>query len=284
MSIDLAVKKTYKHFVGGQFIRSESGRTERIATPDGKFVSHVCAASRKDLRSAVEKARKTETSWSGKSAYNRGQILYRIAEVLSYRMSDFVEELSMEGFGKKEAISDVQAAIDLWVSYAGWTDKFSVMFSSVNPVASSHFNFSVPEPVGTVGLHMSNLRGIAAMTAGLAPVMAGGNTSVVLLPTQGILANLTMAEVFHTSDVPAGVVNLLSYPMPDVASHVASHRDLPSVAFFGLDQILQKEMQQLASANMKHIRFIADKVTKESSPYEIMAYQEIKTTWHPIGL
>jgi len=284
MSIDLAVKKTYKHFVGGQFIRSESGRTERILTPDGKFVSHVCATSRKDLRSAVEKARKTEATWSGKSAYNRGQILYRIAEVLSYRMSDFIDELSMEGFGKKEAKSDVQTAIDLWVSYAGWADKFSAMFSSVNPVASSYFNFSVPEPVGTVGLHLSNLRGIAALAAGLAPVMAGGNTSIVLIPSQGILANLTMAEVFHTSDVPAGVVNLLGYPMPDVASHLASHRDLPSVAFFGLDQMLQKEMQQLASANMKHVRFGDDKATKESSPYEIMAYQEIKTTWHPIGL
>jgi acyl-CoA reductase-like NAD-dependent aldehyde dehydrogenase len=284
MSVELTVKKTYKHFVGGQFIRSESGRTDRISSPDGTFVTHVCSASRKDLRSAVEKARKTESSWSGKSAYNRGQILYRIAEVLSYRMSDFVDELTMEGFGKKEAKADVQAAIDLWVSYAGWTDKFSSLFSSVNPVASSHFNFSVPEPIGTVGLHLCGMRGIKALTSALAPVIAGGNTSVVLIPSEGVLANLTMAEVFHTSDVPAGVINLLSCPLPDVASHLASHRDIPSVAFFGLEADQQKEMQQLASANMKRIRFGDIETAKESSPYEIMAYQEIKTTWHPIGL
>jgi acyl-CoA reductase-like NAD-dependent aldehyde dehydrogenase len=284
VSTNLTVKKTYKHFVGGQFIRSESGRTERILAPDGKFVTHVCAASRKDLRGAVEKARKSEAAWSSKSAYNRGQILYRIAEVLSYRMSDFVDELTMEGFSKKEAMSDVQAAIDLWVSYAGWTDKYSALFSSVNPVASSHFNFSVPEPVGTIGMHLVNTRGIQALTAHLAPVLAGGNTSVVLIPIQGVLANLTMAEVFHTSDVPSGVINLLSCPLSDVASHLASHRDLGSVVFVGLEQEQQKEMQQLASANMKRIRFSDYIISIESSPYEIMAYQEIKTTWHPIGL
>jgi len=284
VSTNLTVKKTYKHFVGGQFMRSESGRTVRILTPDGDFVTHVCATSRKDLRGAVEKARKSETAWSGKSAYNRGQILYRVAEVLSYRMSDFVDELTMEGFGKKEAKSDVQDAIDLWVSYAGWTDKYSALFSSVNPVASSHFNFSVPEPVGTIGLHLVNTRGIRALTAALAPVLAGGNTSVVLLPTQGILANLTMAEVFHTSDVPAGVVNLLSYPLSDVASHLAGHRDLASVVFMGLELDQQKELQQLASANLKRIRFSGNIAPKESSPYDIMAFQEIKTIWHPVGL
>lgn len=284
MSIHLTVKKTYKHFVGGQFIRSESGRTVSVHTPDGDFVTHVSATSRKDLRGAVEKARKSETAWSGKSAYNRGQILYRIAEVLSYRMSDFIDELTMEGFGKKEAKSDVQDAIDLWVSYAGWTDKYSALFSSVNPVASSHYNFSVPEPVGTIGLYLVNSRGIRALTAALAPVLAGGNTSVVLLPSQGILANLTMAEVFHTSDVPAGVVNLLSCPLSDVASHLASHRDLASVLFMGLELDQQKEMQQLASSNLKRIKFVGTNAPKESSPYEIMAFQEIKTIWHPVGL
>jgi acyl-CoA reductase-like NAD-dependent aldehyde dehydrogenase len=284
MSTELTVKKTYKHFVGGQFIRSESGRTERIMTPDGTFVTHVCAASRKDLRSAVEKARKSESSWAAKTAYNRGQILYRIAEVLSYRMSDFVDELTTEGFGKKEAKSDVQSAIDLWVSFAGWTDKYSSLFSSVNPVASPHFNFSVPEPVGTVGLFMANTRGIKALTSGLAPVLAGGNTAVILIPSHGVLANLTMAEVLHTSDVPAGVVNLLSCPLPEVASHLASHRDLNSVAFWGLEPEQQKEMQQLASSNMKRIRFGLTHMDTEPSPYEIMAYQEVKTTWHPIGL
>ncbi len=284
MTMELTVKKTYKHFVGGQFIRSESGRTDRVVASDGSFITHVCAASRKDLRGAVEKARKSATSWAGKSAYNRGQILYRIAEVLNYRKADFVEELMMEGFGKKNANQDVQNAIDLWVSYAGWTDKYSTLFSSVNPVASSHFNFSVPEPVGTVGLHLSGLRGISALAACLAPVIAGANTSVVLLPSSGVLASLTMGEVFHTSDVPAGVVNLLSSPLPDVAAHLASHRDLPSVAFFGVPSDIQKEMQQLASANMKRIRFAQLSEQSVSSPYEIMAYQEIKTTWHPIGL
>ncbi len=284
MTMDLTVKKTYKHFVGGQFIRSESGRTERVLSSYGTFITHVCASSRKDLRGAVEKARKSAASWAGKSAYNRGQILYRIAEVLNYRKADFVDELLMEGFGKKEANQDVQTAIDLWVSYAGWTDKYSALFSSVNPVASSHFNFSVPEPVGTVGLHLTNLRGISALAACLAPVLAGGNTSIVLLPSYGVLANVTMGEVFHTSDVPAGVINLLSSPLPDVAAHLASHRDLSSVAFFGLPTDIQKEMQQLASANMKRIRFAELNEPNESSPYDIMAFQEVKTTWHPIGL
>jgi acyl-CoA reductase-like NAD-dependent aldehyde dehydrogenase len=204
--------------------------------------------------------------------------------VLNYRKSDFIDELVMEGFSKKEASSDVQHAIDLWVSYAGWTDKYSALFSSVNPVASSHFNFSVPEPVGTVGLYMVDLRGISSVAACLAPVLAGGNTAIAFLPSRGVLANLTMAEVFHTSDVPSGVINVLSSPLPDVASHLASHRDLASVAFYGLHSDLQKEMQQLASANMKRIRFSENQSTSESSPYEIMAYQEIKTTWHPIGL
>lgn len=284
MTTDLTVKKTYKHFVGGQFIRSESGRTEKVLGRDGKFVAHVCSASRKDLRGAVEKARKSAPSWAGKTAYNRGQILYRIAEVLSYRVADFIEELVMEGFTKKEAKADVQAAIDLWVSYAGWTDKYAALFSSVNPVASAHFNFSIPEPVGTVGLFLAQTSGISSLASALAPVMAGGNTSVVILPTKGVLAGLTMAEVLHTSDVPAGVANLLSSPLPDVASHLASHRDMPSVAFFGSDDNQQKELQQMAAANMKRIRFAVSNPAATSSPYEIMAYQEVKTTWHPIGL
>lgn len=284
MTMDLTVKKTYKHFVGGQFIRSESGRTEKVLATDGKFIAHVCATSRKDLRGAVEKARKSAPSWAEKTAYNRGQILYRIAEVLSYRVADFVDELAMEGFSKKDAKADVQTAIDLWVSYAGWTDKYSALFSSVNPVASAHFNFSVPEPVGTVGLFLEPTSGISALTAALAPVMAGGNTAVAILPSKGVLAGLSLAEVLHTSDVPSGVVNLLSCPLPDVAAHLTSHRDMPSVAFVGAETAQQKELQQLAAANMKRIRFADSQAIMTASPYEIMAYQEVKTTWHPIGL
>lgn len=284
MTLELTVKKTYKHFVGGQFIRSESGRTEKVVTSDGKFVAHVCAASRKDLRGAVEKSRKSAPAWASKTAYNRGQILYRIAEVLSYRVADFIDELAMEGFSKKEAKADVQAAIDLWVTYAGWTDKYSALFSSVNPVASSHFNFSIPEPVGTVGLYLEATRGISSLTAALAPVLAGGNTAIAILPSKGVLASLSLGEVLHTSDVPAGVANLLSSPLPDVASHLASHRDMPSVAFVGLDKDQQKELQQMAAANMKRIRFSEADAITAASPYEIMAYQEMKTTWHPIGL
>lgn len=284
--MDITVKKTYKHYVDGQFIRSESGRTEKVISKNGSVITHINVCSRKDLRSAVQASHKASTSWAKRSAYNRGQILYRIAEVLSHRQEEFIQELMLEGISKKEAQAQVAKSIELWVSYAGWSDKYQAIFSSVNPVATSHFNFSIPEPVGFVGLDASSADSFLTLNAGLAPIICGGNSAVVLLPQNGVLAGLSMAEVLHTSDVPAGVVNLLSSPLNDTLDHLYAHRDVPSVCSIDSTEENRKRYQELASDNMKRIRFIESKELSKftSSPYEIIAYQEIKTTWHPIGL
>jgi len=286
MSTDIGVRKTYKLYISGGFERSESGRTDKITAPDGSFLAHICSASRKDLKSAVQSSRSAASSWAKKSAYNRGQILYRTAEVLTHRKSDFIDELVLEGYHLEEAQNDVDRAIAVWVSYAGWTDKFGAIFSSVNPVASSHFNFSVPEPVGSVAIDIRNLAGLHAMATCLAPILCGGNSCLALVPSRGVLACMSFAEVLHTSDVPHGVVNLLSAAQGDVLNNMVSHRDLPSVVVCTSNTSERKELQILASANMKRIRFIDSNYIADelSSPYEIMAYQEIKTTWHPIGM
>lgn len=284
--MDINVKKTYKHYVDGQFIRSESGRTHVVTDNKGHTLAHVNVCSRKDLRISVQAAHKSAQSWAKRSAYNRGQILYRIAEVLTNRSSEFIHELKLEGFSEKNAREQVEKSIELWVSYAGWCDKYQAIFSTVNPVASSHFNFSNPEPVGYVGLDASRANGFYVLNAGIAPILCGGNAVVIFLPNKGVLAGLSLAEVFHTSDVPAGVVNLLSCPLPDTLEHLYAHRDIPSVSSLDTATDDKKRYQEIAADNMKRIRFIdSDEVIKSSStPYEIMAYQEIKTTWHPIGL
>jgi len=284
--MDITVKKTYKHYLGGQFIRSESGRTEKVLSTDGNVIAHVNACSRKDLRSAVQAAHASGASWAKRSAYNRGQILYRVAEVLTNRSEEFIHELMLEGFSRNEAQLQVSNSIDVWVSYAGWSDKYQAIFSSVNPVASSHFNFSNPEPVGFVGIDASTASGLLILNAAIAPVLCGGNSVIVLLPQKGVLAGLSMGEVFHTSDVPAGVVNLLSAPLSDTLDHLYAHRDIPSISSIDSSSENKKRFQELAADNMKRIRFLDSKelCKSSSSPYEIMAYQEIKTTWHPIGL
>jgi acyl-CoA reductase-like NAD-dependent aldehyde dehydrogenase len=284
--MDITVKKTYKHYVDGQFIRSESGRTEKVISKNGSVITNINVCSRKDLRSAVQSAHKSSTSWAKRSAYNRGQILYRIAEVLSQRQEEFIHELMLEGMSKKDAQVQVAKSIEIWVSYAGWSDKYNAIFSTVNPVASAHFNFSNPEPVGFVGLDASSANGFDTLNALIAPIVCGGNTAVILLPQKGVLAGLSMAEILHTSDVPPGVVNLFSAPLNDTLDHLYAHRDIPSVCSVDTPVENKKRYQELASDNMKRIRFVESKelLTFTSSPYEIIAYQEIKTTWHPIGL
>jgi acyl-CoA reductase-like NAD-dependent aldehyde dehydrogenase len=284
--MDIHVKKTYKHYVDGQFIRSESGRTHVVTDKNGDGLTHVNASSRKDLRSSVQAAHKSAHPWAKRSAYNRGQILYRVAEVLSSRSNEFINELKLEGFSQKQAQMEVAKSIELWVSYSGWSDKYQAIFSTVNPVASAHFNFSNPEPVGFVGLDASRGNGFLALNAAIAPIICGGNSVVVIVPNKGVLAALSLAEVFHTSDVPAGVINLLSAPLADTLEHLFAHRDIPSACCLDCSDHDRKRYQEIAADNMKRIRFIEsnDLVKSSSSPYEIMAYQEIKTTWHPIGL
>jgi len=286
MSLPLKVKKTYKLYINGAFERSESGRSRPVQDPQEQFVANVCESSRKDLRTAVQAAKNGAKSWASRSAYNRSQLLYRIAEMLEYRSYDLIKELMVDGYSKSEAEMQLTQAIEIWVSYAGWADKFSALFSTVNPVASAHFNFSVPEPVGTVVVDASLANGFAVLHPLLAPILCGGNTVVMLLPQKNILANLTMAEVFHTSDVPGSVINLLSYPLADVAEHMAAHQDVPSVCFVDVHETARKQLHTLAADNLKRVRFLASEnlFTNLASPYEIMAYQEIKTTWHPIGL
>lgn len=286
MSLPLKVKKTYKLYINGAFERSESGRSRPVYDPAQNFMANVCESSRKDLRTAVVAAKNGAKSWASRSAFNRSQILYRIAEMLDYRSDDLIKELIADGYTKNEAEKQLREAIDVWVSYAGWSDKYSALFSSVNPVASAHFNFSVPEPVGTVVVDASLANGFAVLHSLLAPILCGGNTVVMIVPGKNVLANLTMAEIFHTSDVPSSVVNLLSCPLPDVAEHLAAHKDIPSVCFLDLDETNRKLLHMLAADNLKRVRFINSSEVPSHlvSPYEIMAYQEIKTTWHPIGL
>jgi acyl-CoA reductase-like NAD-dependent aldehyde dehydrogenase len=285
MSLPLKVKKTYKLYINGAFERSESGRSVPVPDANQQFLANVCESSRKDLRTAVQAAKNGAKAWAARSAFNRSQILYRIAEMLEHRSQELIHALTDEGCSNHEAEKQVIEAIAIWVSYAGWADKYSALFSTVNPVASAHFNFSIPEPVGTVVVDASSGNGFAVLHALLAPIICGGNTAVMLVPQKSVLANLTMAEIFHTSDVPASVINLLSFPLPDVPEHIAAHKEVPSACFLDLDPTKRKQLQTLAADNLKRIRFLDSKEVSASfsSPYEILAYQEIKTTWHPIG-
>jgi len=288
----LGVRKTYKLYIGGLFPRTESGRAYPIHDANGALLANACRGTRKDIREAVRAARKAVPGWSGKTAYNRSQILYRIAELMEGRRDQFVAEvMAAEGLGKRRATRLVDAAIDRWVWYAGWADKFGQVLGTVNPVAGSYFNFSVQEPTGVVGVIAPEGSSLLGLVSRLAPVLAGGNCAVVLASESRPLPAVTLTEVLATSDVPGGVVNLITGLRRELVQHLAGHMDVNALDAYGLDPSQAGAAEELATENVK--RFVrppdggADAVDwlaeRTQSPYLIGEFVETKTVWHPIG-
>ena len=277
MRID--VKKTYKLFIGGTFPRSESGRSYEIKNKRGEFVANPAQASRKDLRDAVLSAKSAHPGWSNATAFNRGQILYRIAEMLESRSSQFVDEIvATTGVTPSVAKQEVAAAIDLWVWYAGWCDKITSVSGNNNPIAGPYYNFTIPESLGVIGIIAEERDSLIGLVRGLAPVIAGGNTSVLIASQSRPLAAITFAEVLATSDLPAGVVNILTGIKTELAPWLASHMEVDGLDLSGIDDIA--ELRKSGAENLKRIHTFK----KEVSPERILAFMEFKTIWHPIGI
>lgn len=281
----LEVLKTYKIYIGGQFPRTESGRYYTPKNKAGQALANVCLSSRKDFREAVVAARNAFGSWSAKAAFNRGQILYRIAEMLEGRKAQFIDELVKQDSTAKQAEEEVNTCIDRLIYYAGWCDKFQQVFGAVNPVASSHFNFSVPEPTGVVAIVASQQTSLLGLVSVISPVIAGGNTCIVLASETKPLCAVTFAEVLNSSDVSGGVVNILTGKPSELVKYFADHMDINSIIYCESDVETKRLIQEKASLNVKRV-VLYDKVKWNSdeaeTPYFIMDTQEIKTTWHPI--
>ncbi len=281
----LEVLKTYKIYIGGQFPRTESGRYYVPTNAAGKKLANVCLSSRKDFRDAVVAARSAYGGWSTRAAFNRSQILYRMAEMLEGRKAQFIDELIQQDSSKGKAEKEVNLAIDRLIYYAGWCDKYQQLFSAVNPVASSHFNFSVPEPTGVVAAIAPQSDSLLGLVSVIAPVIAGGNTCVVLASETKPLCSVTFAEVLNSSDLPGGVVNILTGKVSELASWVVNHMDVNATIFCENDSDTKKMMQEKSALNLKRI-FFYDKIKwntdQGQSPYFILDTQEIKTTWHPV--
>lgn len=279
----IEVLKTYKIFIGGAFPRTESGRYYPLKLKNNMTVN-VSLSSRKDFRNAVVSARAAFSGWSSRAAFNRGQILYRIAEMLEGRKEQFLEELKQLGYTAAAAKKEVEQSIDRLVYYAGWCDKYQQMFSSVNPVASSHFNFSVPEPMGVVAIMADESTALLGLVSVLAPCIAGGNTCIVLASEAKPTCAITFAEVIATSDVPGGVVNIVTGNRKELHAHFSSHMDVNAVINCNDEKEFNKVIGENASLNVKRvftwIRNWNDE--KEQGPYYITDLQEVKTTWHPI--
>jgi acyl-CoA reductase-like NAD-dependent aldehyde dehydrogenase len=281
----LEVLKTYKIYINGQFPRTESGRYYIASNSKGEQLANVCLSSRKDFRDATVAARNAFKGWSARAAFNRGQILYRIAEMLEGRKVQFIEELVKQDLSKAQAQKEVILSIDRLIYYSGWCDKYHQIFGTVNPVASSHFNFSVPEPTGVVAAVAPQDNSLVGLVSIIAPVIAGGNTCIVLASETKPLCSVSFAEVINSSDVPAGVVNILTGKPSELFSQFASHMDVNAVIYCGSEELIQKEIQQKAAGNVKRVLFYNDVnwlSDKGQSPYYILDTQEIKTTWHPI--
>jgi acyl-CoA reductase-like NAD-dependent aldehyde dehydrogenase len=286
----LQVEKTYKLFIGGKFVRGESGRLLPAHGNDKTLLANYCRASRKDFRDAVLAARNAFAGWAKNSAYLRGQILYRAAEMLERRESELRDEVARANSGRAAtARTEIAQSIDRLVHYAGWTDKFGPIFSAVNPVASSHFNFTMPEPTGVVVIVCPDEPPLLALVSLLAPVILAGNTAVVLASMKSPLPALTFSEIIATSDLPAGVVNLLAGDRAELAPHFASHMDVNAIVDASGDEKIERELQRGGSFNMK--RYVRRDMAandwrspEAENPYWILDTVEMKTAWHPIGL
>lgn len=281
----LKVMKTYKIYVGGQFPRTESGRYYVAENSKGEHLANVCLCSRKDFRDAEGAARGAQGGWASRAAMNRGQILYRIAEMLEGRRAQFIDELMQQDATRAEAEAEVDTAVDRLIHYAGWCDKFQQLYSAVNPVASSHFNFSVPEPSGVISVIAPQQSGLIGLVSVIAPIIAGGNTCIVLASYSKPLCAVTFGEVLNSSDVPGGVVNILTGKVAELVSYYADHMDVNAIVYCESDVATKKLIQEKASLNLKRVITYEDKNwmgNEGQSPYYIMDFQEIKTTWHPI--
>ncbi|MGK5550917.1 aldehyde dehydrogenase family protein [Actinomadura kijaniata] len=285
MSADrLAVRKTYKLFIGGAFPRSESGRSYVVNDARGRFLANASRASRKDVRDAVGAARKAFGGWSSRTPYNRGQILYRIAEMLEGRRAQFTDELRAAGLAKNAATAEVDAAVDRWVWYAGWADKLGAVAGSANPVAGPFFNFSTPEPTGVVGIVApdSPLLGLVSVVA---PAIVSGNTAVVVASEPSPLPAITFAEVLATSDLPGGVVNLLTGRRAELAPWLASHMDVNAIDLAGAEESQVKALEEAAADNLKRVlRPVPGDWSDEPGTERMTAFLETKTVWHPVGV
>lgn len=282
----LAIAKTYKIYIGGKFPRTESGRYFTLDDDRGEVIANVCRGSRKDFRNAVVAARGAQSGWAAASAYLRGQILYRVAELLEGRRDQFIAELERQGSTRAGALKEVEASIDRLVYYAGWADKYQQIFSSVNPVSSSHFNFTVLEPTGVVSILAPDDGGLVGLVSNVASTIVGGNTCIALASEQKPLCAISFAEVLHASDVPAGVVNILTGFRAELTEQFASHMDVNAVVYCDGGKKVATIVQELAAGNLKHVvkRCRVDWLKDEAaSPYHIRDVQEAKTTWHPIG-
>ncbi|HEX6098846.1 MAG TPA: aldehyde dehydrogenase family protein [Thermoanaerobaculia bacterium] len=290
MSPRLNVRKTYKLYINGEFPRTESGRFYAVTGKGGELLANACRGSRKDLRNAVAAARKAQGGWSGKTAYNRGQILYRIAEVCEARAAELVDELRQQGFPAPEARREVEAVIDRWVYYAGWSDKYTQVFGSVNPVAGPYYNFTVPEPTGVVGVVAPEKPALLGLVSRIAPALVGGNTVVAITSEKHPLAAITMGEVFQTSDVPAGVINLISGLKTELVPWLAAHMDVNAIDTTGVASEAIPAVQKTAAENVKRVVHFDgtgigfDDARRSQGPYAIFDFQESKTVWHPIGM
>ncbi|GGZ18739.1 aldehyde dehydrogenase [Streptomyces inusitatus] len=281
----LSVFKTYKLYVGGKFPRSESGRVYEVTDSKGKWLANAPLSSRKDARDAVVAARKAFGGWSGATAYNRGQILYRVAEMLEGRREQFVREVAeAEGLSKSKASAQVDAAIDRWVWYAGWTDKIAQVMGGANPVAGPFFNLSTPEPTGVVAVLAPQESSFLGLVSVIAPVIATGNTAVVIAGEKNPLPALSLGEVLATSDLPGGVVNILSGRTGEIAAPLAAHQDVNGIDLTGAGDELAKELEIAAADNLKRVlRPGSAEYTADPGTHRMTAFLETKTVWHPTG-
>jgi len=286
----LDVRKTYKLYVGGNFVRSESGRYLAVKSSSGQHLDNACLASRKDFRDAVVAARAAVDGWAKKSAYNRGQILYRAAEMLQNRAGELTEEIVRStGVTAAKARREVTLAIDRLVYFAGWTDKFPQVFGSVNPVATSHFNFTMPEPTGVVVILSPDEPVLLPLVSMLAPVVLSGNAAILVASERHPLPAGTFSEILATSDLPGGVVNLLTGKRAELAPHIAGHMDVNAIVNGSGDTALATSLQAGTAINLKRYsdRSLAAAewfAAKAEDPYWILDTIEFKTAWHPIGL
>ena len=286
-SARLAVRKTYKLYIGGAFPRSESGRSYLVATPGGHPLANAALASRKDVRDAVVAARKAQPGWAAATAYNRGQVLYRVAEMLEGRRAQFTETLvSAEGLTKGDASTAVDGSIDRLVWYAGWADKLAQVAGSANPVAGPYFNFSIPEPTGVVGVLAPQASSLLGLVSVVAPIITAGNTTVVVASEDRPLAALDLAEVLATSDLPGGVVNLLSGRTAELAPVLAAHRDVDALDLAGAPEGLDPSLEEAAADNVKRVlrrQQPSPDWSSDPGPARMLFFVEIKTVWHPLG-
>jgi len=275
------VNKTYKLFIGGAFPRSESGRVYEIKGANKKFIANPALASRKDLRDSVVAAKAAQPGWEKATAFNRGQILYRVAEIMQGRSDQFIDEIcALEGVTTKVAKIQVEEAIDTWVWYSGWCDKLSSVTGSLNQVSGPFYNFTTPEALGVVAIFAENKPSLLGVVRTLAPVIASGNTAVLIASEGYPLPAITLSEVLATSDVPAGVVNILTGKIAELAPWVGSHMEINGVDVAGLSKKQEEELKLVGADNLKRIfRF-----SPINHPERILSFMEQKTVWHPIGL